>query len=128
MQTKSLLFIAAVTGMFLTMGSVAKGQTSTATLTGVVTDPTNAAIVKAQVQIRSQGTSVVEKVLSGEGGAFSFNFLPVGTYDLTVQAQGFQSLERKGLIFSAGQTLRLDLQLQVGAEIQSITVSGQEPL
>ena len=61
-------------------------------------------------------------------GGFSFNFLPVGTYDLTVQAPGFQALERRGLIFAAGQTLRLDLQLQVGGEIQSITVSGQEPL
>src|SRR5712691_130894 len=128
MRTRELLMIAAATGILLMMGAVANGQTSTATLTGVVTDPTNTAIVNAQIQIRSQGTNVVEKGVSGDGGGFSFNFLPVGTYDLTVQAPGFQSLERKGLIFSAGQTLRLDLQLQVGGEIQSITVSGQEPL
>jgi hypothetical protein len=119
---------AGATAVFLMMVGAANGQTSTATLTGVVTDPTSAAIVNAQIQIRNQGTSVVEKTLSGDSGGFSFNFLPVGTYDLMVQAPGFQSLERKGLLFAAGQTLRLDLQLQVGGEIQSITVSGQEPL
>jgi hypothetical protein len=111
MPTRNVWMIAGATTILLTMVAVVNAQTSTATLTGVVTDPSSAAIVNAQIQICNQGTSRVEKTVSGDSGGFSFNFLPVGTYDVTVQVPGFQAIERKGLIFAAGQTLRLDLQL-----------------
>src|SRR3954454_11468513 len=73
------------------------GQTNTATLTGSVSDATHAAIPRANLEVRSIQTGLVKSVLSNDEGQFTFNFLPVGTYELTAGAKGFQTMERKGL-------------------------------
>jgi hypothetical protein len=104
------------------------GQTNTATVTGAVTDPTQAAIDRAKLEIRDVHTGVVKSATSNEVGQFTFNFLPIGTYDLKVEAAGFQRLERKGLQFAAGQVVRLDLELKLGNVQESVTVVGEEVL
>ena len=120
--------IAGALGLMWFPDLVAYGQTNTATVTGAVTDQTQAAVVHALLEIREVQTGVVRSVTSNESGQFNFNFLPTGTYDLKVEATGFQKLERTGLQLAAAQVLRLDLELQLGNVQEAVTVAGEEPI
>jgi hypothetical protein len=108
--------------------STALGQINTATVTGLVSDATHAIIPGAQVQITNEGMGVVKTAVSNPEGRYTFTFLLPGTYDLSVQARGFGTFERKGVSVQAAQVLNLDCELEVGAAAQSVTVSGQSQL
>lgn len=103
-------------------------QTNTATLSGSVTDPSHAAIPGARLTLTSEETGRSTVTASNSVGQFTFNFVPIGTYDLRAEAKGFQSLVHKQISLSAAQTVNLNLTMQVGSVKQAITVSGQAPL
>ena len=56
------------------------------------------------------------------------SLLPTGNYELTVEAAGFRPFERTGLQLGAEQRLRIDVQLELGAASEKITVGGEAPL
>lgn len=120
--------IARALGIVVMAALTAYGQINTGTVTGIVTDATHSAIPHARLQIRNEHTGLLKSAVAGNDGQFTFHFLPIGNYDLTVQVSGFQKLERRGLSLVAGQTLRLNLELAVGSVRQTVTVSGQGTL
>jgi hypothetical protein len=61
-------------------------------------------------------------------GLYRLPALPVGTYDLTTELQGFTTIERKGIILSVGQTITVDFDLQLAGVAESVTVTGASPL
>src|SRR6516164_3753870 len=67
----------------------AKGQ-STASLTGVVTDASGAAVPNAKVAVTNKATGVSLNTQTDTAGAYLFPFLPIGVYDIEVTASGFQ--------------------------------------
>src|ERR1044072_5987215 len=93
------------------MSFTVSGQINTATVTGVVTDPTHAVIPNAQVRITSEGMGVVKTTVSNTEGRYSFTFLLPGTYELSVQAKGFGTFERKGISVQAAQVVNFDCEL-----------------
>ncbi|MGH9831493.1 MAG: carboxypeptidase-like regulatory domain-containing protein, partial [Blastocatellia bacterium] len=70
--------------LLLSVASTAKGQTSTATLKGTVTDPKGSIITGATVKAQSDDTGLVRTAVSEESGLYVFNFLPVGKYVVTI--------------------------------------------
>ena len=101
------------------------GQAGTGTITGTVTDPTGALIPNASIEVTSTETNALYPTVSTETGAYSVPRLPPGSYSVTVTAAGFKKLTRTGLTVDAGQTLPLDLTLQVGSASESVTVSAE---
>src|SRR6185437_11118967 len=97
--------IAKFVGVFGLLAVVGCAQTNTATVTGVLTDPTHATVAHAKLEIREVRTGVVRSTESNLDGQFTFNFLPIGTYDLTAEATGFQRVDRGALELAAGQVL-----------------------
>src|SRR5262245_51944851 len=71
------------------------------TITGTVTDPSNAAIVSAAVEIRNQLSGHTQKTKTSADGSFRFQNVPPNPYHLTIQAPGFTSFERDVEIRSA---------------------------
>ncbi len=128
MMSRNLQSLVSILSVFVGFSLALYSQTNTATVTGVVTDPTGAAIPLAHLSIRSGETGVVKSVEANEAGQFTFNFIPIGTYNATVEAAGFQKLNRESIGLAAGQVLRLDLQLEVGTTQESVTVSTETPL
>lgn len=128
MRISSLRAISYVFAVLAFVTLTAYSQINTATVTGIVMDPTHAVIPGAQIRITSEGTGVVKAAISNSEGNYSLTFLLPGTYDFSVQAKGFEVLEQKGVIVQAGQALSLNFQLKVGAVAQAVTVSGQAPL
>jgi hypothetical protein len=104
------------------------GQAGTGTITGTVTDPAGAVIAGANVEVRNAETNAPYPTVTTETGAYTVLRLPPGPYTVTVNAAGFKRLVRTGLTVDAGQTIPLDLTLEVGAATESVTVQAEASL
>src|ERR1700746_257510 len=107
----------------LSMGLVT-AQVTTATVYGIVNDATGAVVPGAMVSLRNDATSENFSKVSDAAGEFGFQFLPVGTYTLRIEAQGFKALETSGITLTAGQQTRQTYQLDVGAVTETLKVEG----
>ena len=96
----------------------------TATIVGSVIDPSGSAIPNAKVKVENAEKGFVRNLVSSSAGEYTATAIPIGNYTVTGVSPGFQRLVRTGLTLSPGQTLRVDLKLEVGAVTQEITVSG----
>jgi Carboxypeptidase regulatory-like domain len=102
-------------------------QQSSATIVGTVTDPSGAAIPNATVTVASPDTGFKRVLVTNSAGAYTAAALVPGTYNVTVEASGFQRLVQAEVILTVGQTQRVDMQLKVGATTQEVTVRGNVP-
>jgi len=100
----------------------------TGTLVGGVSDPTGAAVPNASVTITNVQTQVESHAQTTSDGNYDVPYLNIGNYEVTVEAQGFKKLVRSGVTLQAGSTVRIDIQLEVGAVTQEIEVSAASPL
>lgn len=107
---------------------VASAQLSTATVHGAIVDGTGAVIPNAKVTLTQTETGFVRTLTTNSAGEYHGEFLPVGPYTITVQAQGFKDLLRKGITLTVSQDLQLDLAMELGSASETITVSGEAPL
>ncbi len=87
----------------MTVGAVrAFAQVSGATLSGLITDASGAAVPNASIAIRNVATGVVRAVESnGDGFYTAPNLLP-SAYEVTVSAQGFTTIVEKGITLTVG--------------------------
>jgi len=102
---------------------VARAQEN-AEITGVVTDASGAALPNATVTVTHISTGITRTTQSNGAGLFDFPGLQVGTYDLKATSKGFKTFTKSGLVLNTAQRLRADVQLQVGAETQTVTVEA----
>ncbi|MEP7363276.1 MAG: TonB-dependent receptor [Acidobacteriota bacterium] len=99
-------------------------QAITAKVLGTVTDPSGAAIPKAEVTIQNADTNVARKTITDSNGNYEFPFLPIGAYTLTVTATGFQTTNVGRFGLSVDQVARLPVSLTIGQAAQAIEVSA----
>lgn len=105
----------------------ASAQVDRATLTGVVRDPSSAAIPQAKITLTSLATGVVTtSTTTGDGTYLIVNLIP-GEYLVQAEAPGFQVYEQTVRI-ELGARARLDMSLPVGAIGETIRVEGITPL
>src|SRR5437764_9146124 len=72
-------------------------QQDTGLITGQVLDESGAPIANASVEIKNIGTGIVSKVKTGQEGSYTTQPLRIGTYSVTVEAQGFKRAIRENL-------------------------------
>ncbi len=104
------------------------GQEVSAGITGRITDPSGAAIVGAAVTARDSQRGTEWPTQTNAEGVFAFPRIPVGTYDLKVEATGFKTATRPGILLELNQRARVDISLEIGAVTESIEVVGAAPL
>src|SRR5207248_8258602 len=92
--------------------TIVSAQGTRATITGVVQDPTGAAIPGAELSLRSLATSAVVKATAGPDGLYTFPGVVAGGYDLTVTASGFREYVQRGISVNLDQQVRVDVSLQ----------------
>ena len=112
--------------LLLTAGSLI-GQSTNGEIAGSVTDPTGAAVPGVQITFLNENTGEVKAVESTATGDYLATQLPVGTYQASVQADGFRTLERPGIALSALQSLRVDFILELGQVTETVTITSQAP-
>ncbi|HEX4602462.1 MAG TPA: carboxypeptidase regulatory-like domain-containing protein [Candidatus Angelobacter sp.] len=99
-------------------------QTSRGTLTGIITDTTNAVVVNADVKLTEIATGVSRQTNTNAAGLYRFDAVDLGTYTISVQAKGFASQSEKGIEVQAARTLNLDITLKVGSSAETVTVEA----
>ena len=103
-------------------------QVTTATLYGSVQDPTGAVIPGGQATLTNVDTGLVYTAQAGQTGEFVFNVLPVGTYTLRIESDGFKTYQSTGITLIASQVVRQTHTLEVGSVSETVTVEGRPPL
>jgi hypothetical protein len=99
-----------------------------AQLSGLIRDPSQAAVAGAEITLRSDQSGGRRTTHSSESGLYNLTNLRPGLYRLTVRAPGFETVVREGLEFQIGETARLDFDLRIGDSQTIITVTGSTPL
>ncbi|MBL8176527.1 MAG: TonB-dependent receptor [Bryobacterales bacterium] len=100
------------------------GQSNLATVTGVITDSTEAAVASVAVVVRNVDTNIERRVATDGTGNFSVVNLAPGNYELTAEAAGFHKASQKGIVLQVGQVLRTDIKLEVGAVSETVNVES----
>jgi hypothetical protein len=104
-------------------------QSPTATLSGRVLDPTQAAISGASVAAVNMGTNAVSHARTNDEGFYTIVNLPPGSYRVEVTKPGFKALIRPDLVLHVQDVIAINFKLSVGAVSESITVeSGALPV
>jgi hypothetical protein len=114
--------------LVLVFGSVFSCWSQTAQITGRITDPTDRIVPEAAVILTNVDTGIDRRVTSNDQGYFTFPLLNPGHYQMTVRKEGFQTINRPGIVLETGQVARIDFTLQVGAVAESVIVSATVPL
>jgi hypothetical protein len=114
----------AVLLVFLGLCFRATPQDVRANISGIVTDPSSAAVVNASITVVNLATNLTVTAQTNVSGTYATPFLAPGTYQVTVEAGGFKKYVRNDVVLQAGDRARLDVQLEVGAVTESITVSA----
>ena len=112
----------------LTLLSSAPGQVSTANFYGIATDSSGAVLPGAVVTMTNTETAAVFRKVADGAGEFQFDFLPTGTYNLRIEADGFKVNEAKGITLTAGQQARQTYTLEVGSRSETVSVAASSPL
>jgi hypothetical protein len=106
----------------------AQGVGASGSLNGTVTDPTGAVVSKATVTADDPSRGIHIPVVTDDSGQYRFSSLAPGSYDLTVQASGFQSQVEKGVAVTVGQAATLDFHLKVATSAQTVEVTAVPPV
>lgn len=101
---------------------------STATLQGVVTDPSGAIVANAKVVVHNHATGIERTTQTDASGAYQVAALPVGTYRVEVRAQGFQTAVVNSLQLEVSQTIVQNIPLTVGGASESVSITGEAPV
>jgi len=100
-------------------------QSTNASLTGRVTDPSKAAIVGAMVTVINTGTGVHYRGSStNQAGLYYVSNLPPGRYRIEIEKLGFKAVIQTNLILHVQDALELNFDMEVGSALESITVEG----
>ena len=103
-------------------------QTGSSTITGYIKDQSGSVIPGTKVKVVGEATGIDVDVTTNEEGLYRVASLLPGSYRVEASVEGFDRLVRRPIIIEVGQTLALDLTLQVGQHNQTITVSEAAPL
>jgi carboxypeptidase family protein len=98
----------------------------TASLTGTVTDTTNATITDAQITIGNVGKGIHRTTSTNAAGEYLVSGLPPAHYDIAISAPGFATYNAKSVVLGVAQKARLDAKLPVGTASLQITVAGED--
>ena len=106
----------------------AQADVATSTLKGRVTDQMDAAVTGASVSVIAAGRGVVRTVETDGDGSYQVPVLQPGTYNLRVEAQGFQSQIIQTLILTVGQVGIQEVRLQVGSVEEAVNIDDKQLL
>jgi hypothetical protein len=104
--------------------SCAFAQSTDASISGGVTDPSGRFILDAEVDIVNDATGVIYSVKTNRSGIYFVPILPPGHYHVQVSKQGFKTIIKSDVILNVQSAIAMNFALPVGAASESITVSA----
>jgi Carboxypeptidase regulatory-like domain/TonB dependent receptor/TonB-dependent Receptor Plug Domain len=99
-------------------------QTTNATITGFVTDPTKSLIVGAKVDVSNMDTNIHYTATSNQEGSYTVPNLPPGTYRIEVEKPGFKTIVKSDLVLHVQDTAAINFQMGLGSASEIVTVQA----
>jgi hypothetical protein len=106
--------------------SMALGQATRSSLSGLISDPSGAALSGAKVTAKHVATNEEFQTTTNSQGAFDFPSLPLGQFSVSVEATGFKRIEAQGVTLELGTPAKLNVSLEIGQVNDVITVTGSQ--
>jgi carboxypeptidase family protein len=103
-------------------------QEVTATINGIVTDATGAAITGAKVTAKDVDKGTPWTTTTNGDGFYTFPRLPIGNYELRVEQTGFQTAVNSGITLQMNQIAKVDVPLKVGNVTETLEVTSSAPV
>ncbi len=121
------LLLVILVGLFGS-GVLAFGQGTNGSLTGQITDPSEAAVATATVTLTNVSTNLILTTKTDSIGVYQFKLVPPGDYALSVGAAGFANYMQKGIVMNANQNATQNVRLTVATakgEIVNVTADAE---
>jgi len=112
----------------LALASLRAQTAGTATLVGTISDTSGAVIAGAKVTAVNVANAFTSESVTTPEGGYYIPYLAPGEYRLMVEVAGFKKYQRAGIVVRTGEMPRIDIQMEVGAVTESVSVSGAPPL
>jgi hypothetical protein len=122
---KAHLFAARALSVFVLVVApsiTARSQVVGGTLSGIVTDPTGAALPNVNILVHNDETGNERQLTTGPDGRYSAPSIPIGTYTITATGSGFSSQHRTGIPLTVGQSKEIDIQLTLNSVDQQVSI------
>jgi len=103
-------------------------QGSSGRILGTVTDQSGGVISGATVTVTDTERGVSKILVTNEPGEYNAPTLNPGTYKVRAESKGFKTVERQNIVLEVGKEIRVDLTLQPGDQVQTITITESIPL
>jgi hypothetical protein len=116
-----MLFVAA-------LGAAVSAQETTGTITGVTSDQSGGVLPGVSVTLKNAATGVSRTVITNEAGIYSASLLPIGSYAVTFELSGFQTVIIPNIIVHVNDRLQIDGRLSVAGLAESVQVTAESPL
>ena len=113
---------------FIVVAATAWGQSSQASISGVITDPQGAVVPNVEVAATEIATGVKTATRTNESGFYSLRPLPIGDYTVAANLDGFRRHVRDAINLTTGQSMELNIVLELGAMAETVTVSARASL
>ncbi len=124
--SQKLLAPAVIAALMALSAANLAAQSITGSILGTVTDPSDLAVVGAQVRLIQVSTGAERSTRTDVRGSFVFSSLQPDEYRLLIAAEGFKQVERRNIVLSASETLPLGkIPLEVGAVSEKVTVAAE---
>ena len=122
------VFLTLLLVLLASSSSYLLGQaTATGTIQGIVTDKSQAVVVGAQVVVTLKATDATRTTITNETGAYRFDFMPAGSYQIKITKDGFRTVLQSAELL-VGQSATVNAALEPGVAAQVVEVSGTAPL
>jgi len=108
----------------LLLGAVCFAGVS-ASISGTVHDPSAATVAGATVTATNTDTGISQTQKTNSAGFYSFQTLPLGHYDVSVQQAGFRTFRKTGIVLAVNDAIVVDASLQVGEVKEAIEVQSE---
>ena len=113
--------------VLLGLSPLAKAQ-GLAEISGTIHDQNGTIVTGAQVTLANEQQGFTRSTVSTDAGLYDFSAVPVGTYALKVEKSGFANYAQTGILLQVDVQVRVDVSLNLGPSMQTITVTGSAPL
>src|SRR5580704_882405 len=123
-----LYALALCLGVFLVCTGVLRAQSTNASITGRLTDPSKALIVGAKVAAVSSGTGFHYEAVTNGSGEYYLTNLPPGSYRIEIEKAGFNKLIKPDVTLHVQDAIELNFELTLGSTSETITVEAGAPL
>ncbi|HKV41595.1 MAG TPA: carboxypeptidase-like regulatory domain-containing protein, partial [Blastocatellia bacterium] len=121
---KYWLALALGLGLIFATPHALRAQQATASIIGTVTDPQGAIVADAKVTVTNTATKIARSTTSGKDGSFEVISLPIGTYLVTVEHEGFKTTVSPAYTLEINQVLRANFKMEIGTVTETVQVTA----